>query len=95
VGPDLAGRPEFDAAVGATARSLIQVADADGNGVLDPGEYTLLAAVYGAPADQAERAFGRLDQDRNGVLDAAELRLAIRQFFASRDPDALGNVAFG
>ena len=95
VGPDLAGRPEFDAAVGATARSLIQVADADGNGVLDPGEYTLLAAVYGARADQAERAFGRLDQDHNGVLDVTELTLAIGQFFANRDPGGYGNVAFG
>jgi tellurite resistance protein TerC len=95
VGPGLAGRPEFDAAVGAAARSLIQVADADGNGVLDPGEYTRLAAVYGARPHQAERAFGKLDQDRNGVLDAAELTLAIREFFASRDPGGYGNVAFG
>jgi Ca2+-binding EF-hand superfamily protein len=95
VGPDLADRPGFRAAVGATARSLIQVADADGNGVLDPAEYTRLAAVYGARADQAERAFGRLDQDRNGVLDATELALAISQFFASRDPGGYGNVAFG
>jgi tellurite resistance protein TerC len=95
VGPDLAGRPGFVAAVGATARSLMQVADADGNGVLDPGEYTRLAAVYGARADQAERAFGRLDRDRNGVLDATELTLAISQFFASRDPGGSGNVAFG
>ena len=71
------------------------MADADGNGVLDPGEYTRLAAVYGARTDQAERAFGRLDQDRNGVLDATELTLAISQFFASRDPGGYGNVAFG
>ena len=95
VGPDLADRPGFHAAVGATVRSLIQVADADGNGVLDPGEYIRLAAVYGARADQAERAFGRLDQDRNGVLDATELTLAISQFFGSRDPGGYGNVAFG
>jgi hypothetical protein len=88
-------RPGFDGAVEAAARSLIQVADTDGNGVLDAGEYTRLAAVYGADADEAGRAFGRLDQDRNGALDAAELTLAIRQFFASRDPDGYGNVAFG
>ena len=93
MGPDL-GPAEFDAAIGATARSLLQVADADGNGVLDPGEYTRLAAVYGARADR-QRAFGRLDQDRNGVLDATELTLAISQFFASRDPGGYGNVAFG
>jgi tellurite resistance protein TerC len=95
VGAQIADRPGFDAAVGAAARSLIQVADADGNGVLDAGEYARLAAVYGARADEAERAFARLDQDRNGVLDAAELTAAISQFFASRDPGARGNVAFG
>ena len=95
VGLDIADRPGFDAAVGSTARTLLQVADTDGNGVLDPGEYTRLAAAYGARADQARRAFSRLDQDRNGVLDAAELTAAISQFFASRDPRARGNVAFG
>src|SRR5215469_6837566 len=95
VGLAIADRPGFDAAVGSTARTLIQVADTDGNGVLDPGEYTRLAAAYGARADQARRAFSRLDQDRNGVLDAAELTAAISQFFASRDPRARGNLAFG
>jgi tellurite resistance protein TerC len=95
VGLDIADRPGFDAAVESTARTLIQVADTDGNGVLDPAEYTRLAAAYGARADQARRSFSRLDQDRNGVLDAAELTTAISQFFASRDPRARGNVAFG
>jgi TerC family integral membrane protein len=95
VGRDVCDRPGFDAAVGAAARTLIQVADADGNGVLDPGEYARLAAVYGAPPREAERAFARLDQDGNGMLDTAELTTAISQFFASRDPRARGNVAFG
>jgi len=95
VGRDIADRPGFDAAVCSTARTLIQVADMDGNGVLDAGEYARLAAAYGARAGQAERAFSRLDQDRNGMLDAAELTTAISQFFASRDPRARGNVAFG
>jgi tellurite resistance protein TerC len=95
VGPDIADRPGFDAAVGNTVRTLIQVADTDGNGLLDAGEYTRLAAAYGARAGQARRAFSRLDQDRNGTLDAAELTTAISQFFASRDPRARGNVAFG
>jgi len=95
VGRDIADRPGFDAAVGSTARTLIQVADIDGNGVLDAGEYTRLAAAYGARADQARRAFSRLDQDRNGMLDTAELTTAISQFFDSRDPRARGNVAFG
>jgi Ca2+-binding EF-hand superfamily protein len=70
----------FDAAAGATARSVIKVADTDGNGVLDAGEYTRLAAVYGVAADRAARIFGRLDLDGNGVLDAAELGQAISHF---------------
>lgn len=37
----------------------------------------------------------RLDLDRNGVLDAAELAQAITQFFTSPDPGAPGNLAFG
>jgi tellurite resistance protein TerC len=95
VGQGMEDRPRFDATVGATALSLIRVADQDGNGVLDASEYTRLAAVYGVRADEAERNFGRLDQDRNGVLDAAELTLAISRFFATHEPGGPGPLAFG
>jgi tellurite resistance protein TerC len=76
-------RAAFESAVRTTAATLIQVADLDGNGVLDPAEYRQLAAVYGTSADEAECAFGRLDLDQNGVLDTAELSLGIGQFFAA------------
>ena len=76
-------RPGFDTAVRAAAVALIQVADLDGNGVLDPAEYRQLAAVYGTSAEEAERAFSRLDLDRNGFVDTAELSLGIGQFFAA------------
>ena len=77
-------RPAFDTAVRSAAHTLIQVADEDGNEVLDAGEYARLATVYGARSEEAERSFHRLDRDRNGVLDAVELALAIGQFFTSR-----------
>ena len=95
LGRTIQDRRAFDTAVRAAARTLLQVADQDGNGALDAGEYTRLAAVYGAPADEAARAFDRLDQDNNQVLDTAELTMAISQFFTSRDPGAPGNLAFG
>ena len=95
VGRPIEDRSRFDAAVTATARSLIQAADRHREGVLDPPGYARLAAAYGASAGQAARAFARLDLDRNGVLDAAELTAAINQFFTSPDPDAPGNLAFG
>jgi len=86
-------RPGFDAAVRTAAGALLQAADQDGNGTLDPGEYARLAAVYGARADEAARAFDWLDRDHDGALDTTELELAISQFFTSRDPGASGRVA--
>jgi len=91
----VADRPGFDFAVRTAARTLIRAADRDGNGVLDTAEYTRLASVYGASAEQAAQAFARLDLDRNGVLDTAELTAAMSQFCASPDADAPGNLAFG
>jgi tellurite resistance protein TerC len=95
VGRAIGDRPGFDIAVRAAADTLIQAADQDGNGVLDTGEYTRLAAAYGASAGDAARAFAQLDLDRNGVLDTAELTTAISQFFTSPDTAAPGNLAFG
>jgi len=92
VGRTVSDRAGFDAAARTAARALVQAADQDGNGALDPGEYARLAAAYGAPAHEADQAFGRLDRDRNGLLDTAELAEAIGQFFTSRDPGAHGNA---
>src|SRR5215472_5210681 len=94
-GRDVGDRPGFDAAVAAAAHSLVQVADRDGNGVLDAAEYARLAAAYGASTQQAAHAFAQLDLDRNGVLDTAELAQGISQFFTSTDPSVPGNLAFG
>jgi predicted tellurium resistance membrane protein TerC len=94
-GRAIGDRSGFDAAVAAAAHSLVQVADRDGNGVLDPAEYARLAAAYGASTQQAAQAFAQLDLDRNGVLDTAELAQGISQFFTSPDPSAPGNLAFG
>jgi Ca2+-binding EF-hand superfamily protein len=85
-------RPGFDAAMRTAADALVQVADRDGKGALDPGEYTRLAAVYGARAEEAARTFDRLDQDHNGVLDTAELALGISQFFVGDYLDGRGSV---
>ncbi|HXP57773.1 MAG TPA: hypothetical protein VN847_22600, partial [Streptosporangiaceae bacterium] len=84
LGQHIADRPAFDVAVHTAALTLVQVADRDHNGVLDSAEYADLAAVYGAPPEEASAAFDRLDLDHNGVLDTAELTVAISQFFASR-----------
>jgi len=95
VGHTVEDGPGFEAAVRSAAGSLLQVADQDGNGTLDPEEYARLAAVYGARADQAARAFDHLDRNHDGALDTAELALAIGEFFTSRDPGAWDRFASG
>ncbi|HEY2577505.1 MAG TPA: hypothetical protein VGI74_14455 [Streptosporangiaceae bacterium] len=95
IGRSIADQPGFDAAISATASSLLQAADIDGNGVLDSDEYAQLTAAYGASTQQAAQAFHQLDLDHNGVLDVAELTQAIRQFFTSPDPHTPGSLAFG
>ena len=95
VGRPVADQSRFDAAVTSAVRSLIQAADHNGTGALDQAGYARITAAYGASAGQAARAFARLDLDRNGVLDAAELTRAVTQFFTSPDPGAPGNLAFG
>jgi Ca2+-binding EF-hand superfamily protein len=84
LGQHIADRPAFDTAVHTAALTLVQVADRDQNGVLDSAEYADLAGVYGAGPEEAAAAFDRLDLDHNGVVDTAELTVAISQFFASR-----------
>lgn len=89
-GRPVTDRPGFDTAVRTAARTLLRLADRDGDGELDAGEYARLAAVYGAGPGEAARAFGRLGQDRDGMLDTAGLALAISQFFTSVPRDACG-----
>ena len=95
IGRTIDDRPGFDTAVRTAAHGLIQMADRDRNGVLDAAEYSRLAAVYGASAEQAGLAFSQLDLDHNGYLDTPELSVATTEFFVSRDTAVPGNVAFG
>jgi len=56
-------RAGFEVAVGTAARTLIQVADQDGNGVLDAAELTTAIGQFFASRDPGARgsvAFGRL-----------------------------------
>jgi len=47
------------------------------------------------PAREAAQAFGRLDRDRNGLLDTAKLAEAISRFFTSPDPGTYDSLAVG
>jgi hypothetical protein len=81
------------ASVGALGEIVFEIADRDGNGVIDPDEYAafLRALFPGVTRDDADEAFRHLDADHDGVLRRQEFVTAIIQFWSSGDPEAPGN----
>ena len=95
IGRAVAGLPGFDAAVRAAARTLIQAADEDGNGVLDTGEYTRLASVCGASAGEAARAFTQLDLTATASWTPRNSPRQSASSSPASDTAAAGNLALG
>lgn len=85
----------FDREIAPLAQSVIDLADADGNGVLDRDELTrLLLGCDRSPAEAAA-IFTRLDLDGSGAIDTAELITAIREFCLHPTADSPGAWLFG
>ena len=95
LGRAIKDRMSFDTAVGAAAQTLIQMADQDGNGVLDAGEYARLAAVYGP---RPTRLCG-LSADSTKIATACWTRPSSRtrsaSFSPAETPRARGNLTLG
>jgi Ca2+-binding EF-hand superfamily protein len=85
----------YDRVIAPIIRSVFDLADADGNGVVDIEELTTWFNSYGVCADDAEQAFTRLDRNGDGLLDFAEVQRAVREFYTGDDPAAPGNAVFG
>ncbi|WP_425832460.1 EF-hand domain-containing protein [Streptomyces fractus] len=74
----------------------MDIADTDGNGVVDLDEFTTMYThTLGADPGDLATAFARLDLDGNGSLDADEIRRATEEYYTSESPDAPGNWLFG
>ncbi|WP_206780526.1 EF-hand domain-containing protein [Streptomyces sp. CB00455] len=84
----------FDRTYRPHMEAVVDLADADGDGVLSRSEFIRL----GAPAvseEQSHRSFDQVDTDGDGSLTAQELVAAARDFYVSDDPEAVGNHLFG
>ncbi|WP_280390594.1 EF-hand domain-containing protein [Nocardia brasiliensis] len=94
----LAADPAAAAAtVGALAEAFLAIADTDGNGSVDPGEFAAFQRGHfpGLTDEEAHEAFTHLDLDGDGRLSAAEFTQAIIEFWSSADPNAPGNWWMG
>ncbi|WP_330172274.1 EF-hand domain-containing protein [Streptomyces sp. NBC_01498] len=87
--------PGMIADVTATADTVFDAVDSDGDGTISPEEHRRLVETWnGRPVDLTG-VFARLDVDGDGRLGRAEFALLWRQFWISDDPAEPGNRLCG
>jgi Ca2+-binding EF-hand superfamily protein len=83
----LADPAEFDRVYRILLENVVEVADADGNGKLDEGEYVrLMGSWYSAGESDAVAAFANLDRDNDGFLTLEELVRSAMEFYHGESP---------
>ena len=80
-------RPAIDA--------VLALADTDGDGLIQPQEFQLIHEAFGRSEQDTEQAFAALDLDGDGALSRGELLHAVRDYYTSAEPSAIGNLLFG
>ncbi|MFG2292860.1 EF-hand domain-containing protein [Streptomyces sp. NPDC048603] len=78
-----AGHDAFEESCRPALGSLFDLADADGDGLLDRDEFIRLRAAMGNPEDGVHAAFDALDTDRDGRVDRAAYLSGIREFLTT------------
>lgn len=85
----------FDADIAPLAHAVLELADADGNGVLDREELVRLLVGCEYTPLEAAVIFDRLDLDDSGTITTDELVTAIREFCLNPTADQPGAWLFG
>ncbi|MFD5766893.1 EF-hand domain-containing protein [Streptomyces sp. NPDC127049] len=87
--------PTMTDAVAATAETVFDAVDTNGDGRISPAEHqTLVDTWHGRPTDTAG-VFERLDRDGDGYLDRPEFTALWIQFWTSDTPTDPGNHLCG
>ncbi|MFI6497066.1 EF-hand domain-containing protein [Nonomuraea typhae] len=85
----------FDTVFRPAIQVVAELCDADGDGLIGPGEFRTMLSAFGTAYDDVDEAFDRLDRSGRGVLAVTELVEAARQYYVGDDPHASGNWLFG
>ena len=89
-------RPDFVERVALPfALAVFDVADRNKSGRLSLREMTAAQNKAGISEDETRRMFEALDSDQDGEVSRDEYAGAIREFYLSDDPNAVGNLMVG
>ncbi|GAA3030383.1 EF-hand domain-containing protein [Actinokineospora globicatena] len=89
-------RPEFvDKVALPFALAVFDLADKDGSGRLSVQEMIAAQSRSGISEQETRRMFDALDADHDGEVHRDEYASAIREFYLSDDPNAVGNLMVG
>lgn len=77
------------------AQVIFDILDADSDGVISQDEYRTFFRAFRDDADEADRAFQKLDVEGTGSLTRETFLELVTEFHLSDDPDAPGNWLFG
>ncbi|MET9481600.1 EF-hand domain-containing protein [Streptomyces sp. NPDC006638] len=87
--------PAMVADVTATAETVFDAVDANGDGVISPEEHRRLVETWNGRPMDLTGVFELLDLNGDGHLSREEFALLWRQFWMSDDPAEPGNVLCG
>ena len=91
----LASEGGYASVMNAIGNLTFDAVDPDDDGKIDHNDWRAFSAAHGISADNADRAFARLDLNGDGSISREETMAHLRDFFYSNDPNAPGNLFFG
>ncbi|MBD0710635.1 MULTISPECIES: EF-hand domain-containing protein [unclassified Streptomyces] len=74
------GAATFNPVLGPVTKGIVALADKNGDGVIDDGEFAVWLQVLGLGEEEGREAFQQIDTDKSGTLSEDELLEAIRLF---------------
>ncbi|MFJ8659082.1 EF-hand domain-containing protein [Streptomyces sp. NPDC093795] len=85
------GAASFNPVLGPVTKGIVALADKNGDGVIDEGEFATWLQALGLSKDEARDAFRQIDTDGSGTLSEDELLTAVRRFHLGElDVELLG-----
>jgi Ca2+-binding EF-hand superfamily protein len=86
---------EMPEAVTATAETMFEAVDQNGDGHITKGEYRQLVEAWSGRVTDTDEVFALLDLNHDGHLSRAEFARHWSEFWAGDDPAAPGSWVFG